>query len=437
MTATDQEYDDFCRRLFRHQEQAFKLGTDRIRAALDAHGAPDRSYRSIIVAGTNGKGSVSAFLHAGLVGSGLNVGLFTSPHLLDCRERIRVNGLPISRDDMAGLGLPLLDRWIEHAPEEKRLTFFEILTLMACLYFRERGVDLAVFEVGLGGRLDATNALDRSLAVVTPVGVDHINQLGDQVATNFAEKKAILRRDLPGVVCLPDGWTGEQTRQILADLEPRPLWLEDADFGVEGERLRVGCRSLPTGWIPLPGAHQRRNAACALAALEAARLSFRPEVADLERQPLLLARTRWPGRWTALAIAGKSIHLDCAHNPQGARAAALAIDQLLGRPVTLIMAVMARKQHTLMLDALLPHAERVVAVPLSDSDALPAGVLAEAVQARGVPCLVAPTLREGLQQALALEEPVVCLGSIYLAGEVLRLAGLSVEDLEVLAGMGR
>ncbi len=385
-----------------------------MRAALDAEGAPDRQFSSVLIAGTNGKGSVASLMHAGLLGAGYRVGLFTSPHLVDVRERIRVDGEPIGVGDFVELGERVLSAWAEGADESARLTYFELITLIAMLHFAETGVHIAVVEVGLGGRLDATNTLDPCVSIVTPVALDHTRWLGDDLATIFSEKLAVLRRARPAVVCRPSGWDVERTLAAASQLEASPLMVEGRDFEALDEH---------PGWLHFAGQHQRQNAAVALAGLSS--LGLRPQPGDL-------GRARWPGRWTEVDVGGP-VWVDCAHNPESAAVSATLIRELAPEGATLVVGASADKDIAGIAAALATTAPRLVATAVDSARAMEAAPVAAAFEASGVPTRVVDGVESALAAARTHADPVVALGSIYLVGKLLELARLSAEELPVLA----
>lgn len=433
-------------RLFRQNEHTIKLGLERIRHALDSEGSPDAAFDTLLIAGTNGKGSVAALCHAAFASCGVRTGLFTSPHLVDVRERIRVDGAPINEARFAALGDDILARWGEGAEVGERLTYFELLTLMAARHFRDEGVEVAVVEVGLGGRLDASNALARSLSVITPVSRDHEQYLGEGIPRIFAEKAAILRPENPGVVCLPLDWRPEDLDAALPSGAASPLDIEGRAFGAgeEGGPLWVGDTTFPGDWIPFAGAHQRRNAACALAALrrwrELPKARGATMLPPLPELPPHLARARWPGRWSDLGATrsgGGRLIVDCAHNAHAAEVAAQALRArfapgLRTTPPTLVLGLSADKDADAILGALAPCVGRCVATAADNPRALPAHAVAERARAHGLAVDVVPGAADALAHAEAREGDVIALGSIYLVGEILAARGLAPEDLHVL-----
>ncbi|HEX5827064.1 MAG TPA: cyanophycin synthetase, partial [Candidatus Limnocylindrales bacterium] len=318
-----------------------RLGLGRVRALLRELGNPEREVRGALVAGTNGKGSVIALAGSALRAAGYRVGETPKPHLVTYRERIVVDGRPIPADDFAALVaevLPVADRV---APRLGPPTEFELLTAVMFLHFSRTPLDLALVEVGLGGRLDATNAWDGGIAALTNVGLDHTAQLGPTIATIAREKVQIVKRGDIAVT----GADGEALAMMrrrcarlgvpLAVAAPAPIlgWSRDA--------LRVELPGLGAVDVGLRGRHQAANVAVAdamLDALEAAGLAT--VTADARRRGY--ADARWPGRLELVETEGREVLLDGAHNEDGARALAQALDDLrphLGPgPLTLVWA---------------------------------------------------------------------------------------------------
>ena len=428
-------YAAFCERLFRQNEFSVKLGVDRMRRALDSEGAPDDHYLALHVAGTNGKGSVASLCHAGLIGAGYKVGLFTSPHLVDVRERIRVDGAPIAKNHFLDIGSYVLDEWSETRAREDRLTYFEILTLIAAMHFQSEAVDVVVFEVGLGGRLDATNAVDPDLAVITPVALDHTKHLGSDIESVFGEKAGILRRDVPAVLCRPDRWSAAQVRHAVEGTGAAPLCVEGEDFSFSQGVASVMGEGVAVDWVGLFGEHQKRNAACALAALAMWRRQIAPDVPTVMELLPDLARARWPGRWQCVEWEGTPIVVDGAHNPHAACVAATAIRQQWSDRVTLLFAVSRNKDHLAIFQTLSPVVAEVICVPVNNPRVeQPAHNAAVASQC-GIPSRVAPSLTVALEWARASERPIVALGSLYLVGDILRAVGHTTDTLEILVDL--
>jgi dihydrofolate synthase/folylpolyglutamate synthase len=402
------------------------LKLDRMRAALDLRGHPEAGLAAIHVAGTNGKGSTAAMLDAILRAAGRRTGLYTSPHLVDFCERIRVDGRTIPRGDVVAL-VGELRAALE--PAGVRLTHFEFTTLLAFEWLARRRVDVAVVEVGLGGRLDATNVVRPAVTAITSIGLDHEAWLGHDVATIAGEKAGIAKAGVPLVL-------GRVPREAAATIRARaaavgaPLvavgddaTIEPADdgdvFTAPGVRW-TGLR------IALPGAFQRANAAVALAA---AALLPRALAVDGTAVRRGLAAVRWPGR---LAVVGERprVVLDGAHNPDGAAALAGELPALAGTgPVTLVFAAMADKAWPAMLAPLVPHVARVICTRVGRRAADPASLAASLAVA--VPAVAVAEPRAALATALATtpaDGTVVVTGSLFLVGEAYAALGIRLFE---------
>jgi dihydrofolate synthase / folylpolyglutamate synthase len=315
-----------------------EMGLDRVRRALARLGDPQRRYLTVQIAGTNGKGSTAAMAEAILRRAGLQTGLYTSPHLARFTERIRVSGREADGDRLAAL-----DVGVQACGE--RLTYFEIATVLGFLTFAEAGVDVAVLETGLGGRLDAVTCCQPLATAITSIGIDHTDYLGATLADIAREKAGILK---PGVPCFVGGVSPEAAAVIAgaAAAVGAPLRWLGTDF------------SAPAEHVGLAGPHQADNAAVALAlaGAVAARLDRK---LDAPTVAAALGDVRWPGRLERLA---DDLWVDCAHNAQGARALAAALPGIAGgRPVTLLMSVARDKDTDGILDALAPIARRLIA----------------------------------------------------------------------------
>ncbi len=396
------------------------LGLERIRALLARLGHPEEAYPVALVGGTNGKGSVSRALAAILEEAGLRVGLYTSPHLVRFSERIQVQGSPIAEEKL----LALLEEVHPHA-EALGASFFEIATATALLHFAREGVEFAVLEVGMGGRLDATNAAEPILSVVTNIGRDHLEVLGPTLKDVAREKAGIFRK---GVLALTAA-RGEGLLALKEEAKARgtPLWVLGEEFRMEGVRAlpqglgftlrleRTGeARPLKT---PLLGPHQAEN--LALAALAGRLLG-----ASWEAVERGLLRAENPGRLQRLFYGGKELILDGAHNPEGA----LALEEALRfhgfLPAALVLSFSREKDHAAMAEALRGLGPVVLTRHASPRSQDPRALLPLFPGA-----LVEESPMGALERAFALAERVVVAGSLYLVGEVLRgLEGLPPEE---------
>ena len=383
-----------------------KFGLEAMRALVEALGHPERSYPSLLIAGTNGKGSVAAYVDAVLGTSGLRTGLYTSPHLVRVHERIAVDGRAISGPALGravGEVANAAERLVAKGVLAQHPTYFEVLTAAAFDHFRRRRVDVAVLEVGLGGRLDATNVAEPMASAIVSVDLDHQEFLGGSLAEIAAEKAGVLRAGRTTVL-------GPLADEARIAIEQRAR--EVGARLVSGE---AGTRALE-GLRPLPGAHQRANLLVAIRLLEEAKAAGLP--VDLGRLSEGIAATRWPGRleW----IAGTPpLLLDGAHNPAGARA--LAAELRAHRPFVLLFGAMADKDLESMSQALFALASGLVlTAPRMERAASPAEVAARA-GASAKDAVLEPNVRKALQAAREMAGPdrlVVIAGSLYLVGEV-------------------
>jgi dihydrofolate synthase / folylpolyglutamate synthase len=392
-------------RLFLLEQFGIKLGLDNITTLVDALGRPDRSFPSVHVAGTNGKGSVSAMVERGLRAAGHRTGRYTSPHLVAIEERIAIDGMAIAGslfDTVTAEVLALVDRLraagtLSHAP-----TFFETTTAIAFEVFRRAEVSAAVVEVGLGGRFDATNVIAPALCAITSIAFDHERHLGNSLAQIASEKAGIIKAGVPVVVGrMPDeaiAVIDEVARAINAPV----VHATPAD---DGEAVNLA----------LPGAHQRDNAAVAVEMLRV----WRDVRGDIKREHILSALTdvEWPARleWLRVPALG-DVLLDAAHNPAGATALADYVLATVG-PMPIVLAAMKDKDVDRIVRALAPAVSRFVATAADSPRTLTPRELATriATVAPTIPCHwcddAGAALREACQQGRAM-----VAGSIFLVG---------------------
>ena len=386
--------------LYATQITGIKLGLDTVRRMLDA--VAFRTDAKILhVAGTNGKGSVCAMLDAVCRAQGLRTGLYTSPHLVSFRERVRLDGRPIPESSVAE-GLTRLKELT--TDWDVSPTFFELATVLALDWLQDQHVDVIILETGLGGRLDATNALTPAVSVLTPIDFDHMAWLGDTLEAIAGEKAGIIKPRVP-VVSAPQ--------------EPEAAAVVARVAAEQNAPLHVVTDPLPADWpLALPGTHQRVNAALALAALDAAGI-----VTTETARHAGLAQVEWPGRFQRLEN-GKVI-LDGAHNPAAARRLARTWHEEYGdhHRATVIAGMMGDKDIPAVCRALAPLAARVVAVPVRNPRAAPPGEIqaAFASVAPGLETSVAASVEDALDRARGFPEVTLVTGSFFLVGEALAL----------------
>ena len=375
-----------------HATQFFgiKLGLENTRRLLESGGHPERGLKIIHVAGTNGKGSTCAMLDAILRAAGHRVGLYTSPHLVDFRERIRVDGEMIPQAETAS-GLARIhgacSGW-EHSP-----TFFEISTALALAHFAESGCDYVILETGMGGRLDATNAVMPVVSVITPLAMDHAEWLGDSIPKIAAEKAGIIKAGVP-VVSAPQ----------------EPAAAAVLDSKAAGEGTSVSYVSHPwSGRVALSGTHQNWNAALALAAVRACGTNVSEEAVARA-----LGEVVWPARFQRI---GERIVLDGGHNPHAASALVSAWRQAFGtKRATVVFGALNDKDYAAMIAALQPIAEEFLFVPVASPRSADPALFPPLCSA---PSRCCDGLPAALKLAVSGSRPVLITGSLFLAGEAL------------------
>ncbi|MEX2536457.1 MAG: Mur ligase family protein [Trueperaceae bacterium] len=399
--------------LFERQRLGMTMGLERVRELLAAVGNPHDSFRSLLVGGTNGKGSTARVLAQCLVAQGGRVGLYTSPHLSRIGERFMVAG----REAARGTVSEVVGR-VRGQAERQGASFFEVLTAAACLHFEEEGVETAVMEVGLGGRFDATNALDPQLSIITGISLDHTELLGDTSAAIAREKAGILR---PGRLSLTAA-TGDALAVLKEEAAglTTPLWVLGEEIEAHGEQLawqgqRVNV-SCPAGEVagrsPLVGHHQQSNIALAIAAALA--LGVLPAASQRG-----LAAASWPGRLERVPYRGRWLVFDGAHNAEAAVALGVALNELEKSPYTLIVGAGRDKELPAIAAALAPGAGRVFATRARHSPRARSAREVATLFKEGAEACEDPG--EALSAALAATPElgtIVIAGSLYLVGEL-------------------
>jgi dihydrofolate synthase/folylpolyglutamate synthase len=436
MTAPPLGYDQAVEALRSRGRFGISLGLERIAALLEELGHPERQLHGALIGGTNGKGSVVALARAALGAAGLRIGTMPKPHLVSYRERIAIDGRPLRRDRFAAAVASVLPAVDTVAGRLGPPTEFEVLTAAAFAELARAGVDLALVEVGMGGRLDATNALDPGVAVVTNVQHDHERHLGSTLAAIGAEKAAIIKAGNLAVT----GATGRGLRPILDRCDRLGVQLRRAGpgqayqadvrhAGWDGLLLDVVTpeRELRELRVGLLGSHQAANAAVALALLDALREDGRRRDAPLPLDDAAIRRgfatARWPGRLELLKrTAFGRVLLDGAHNPAGARALASALEELDVRRFPLVLGAMRGKRVTAMLRALAPLEPRPVFTRIEDPGAMAPADLLRTWRRLGRGGTHASTPAAALARAAELRadanQPLVVAGSLYLVGAV-------------------
>jgi dihydrofolate synthase / folylpolyglutamate synthase len=413
--------------LFARTGGGFKFGLERMGALLAALRAPQQRFASVHIAGTNGKGSSAAIAEAVLRAKGLRVGKYTSPHLVDFGERIVVDGRPMPAAAVADF----VERWTPLV-ERVGATFFEATTAMAFDWFARAEADVAVVEVGLGGRLDATNVLVPRAAGVTSIGYDHTEYLGTTLEEIAAEKAGVFKPNVPAVI-------GETDPRIAALLAERARAAGASDVVTVGEDvrladIRVGARgtsfSLTVGGehrrmhMALAGAHQALNAAFTVALLRAAGGEF---ATTLDAIGAVLPTVRIPGRFQRV----NSFIFDVAHNAGGAEVLADTLAAVMPRrPIVAVFCVLRDKDWRGMVGQLAPHVDRFV---VTDAPTVPAsrawdlGEVAAFLSGRGIAADAVPVFDDALARARRIGKTVLVTGSFHTVGDA--MARLQVSPL--------
>ncbi len=409
--------------LFGLERLGMKFGLASIATLCEALGNPQDQFRSVLVAGTNGKGSVTAMTEHALRVSGYRSARYTSPHLVHIEERFTIGGAdvaPAALRDATGAVGEVVQQLVAGGRLEALPTFFEVTTAIAFELFRRAQVEIAVLEVGLGGRLDATNVVTPIAAAVTSIDFDHQAQLGHSLESIAFEKAGIVKPGIP-VVCGP---LPAEADAVVADVcAARGARLVRAagrvaiDEQAGALRFSTASRTLDHVRLALPGVHQRDNAAVALALLEAlAEPGF--TVTDAAARAGL-ERVRWPGRLEHVSWRGADVLLDAAHNPSGARALAAYLDAIGWTGITLLFGAMRDKDVNGMLQPLVSRSARVVCTTAPSPRALPADELAARAARLAAPGTRVDAVGDpaaALAHARALGGPIVAAGSIFLIG---------------------
>jgi dihydrofolate synthase/folylpolyglutamate synthase len=406
-------YPDSVRFLYAlgNEIKSVKFGLDRIRAVLEALGNPQRAFRVVHVAGTNGKGSTCAMIDAGLRASHLNepirTGLYTSPHLIEPTERIHVDGIAVSREQFQR-AFAIVHEVALNLDLDCHPTYFETVTAMAFWLFRELRVETAVIEVGLGGRLDATNVVEPALTAITPIDFDHEAWLGSTIESIAREKAGILKPGVPAVFARQRPEAAAVLDQRAAELGiavARAADFEIRDLEIDARGSKFTIAGLSYIECPLAGEHQVDNAVTAALALESLGIS-----------PRGIAETRWPGRLEVVAP-NPDIILDGAHNPAGARALARYLARFYShRKIWMIYAAMRDKAIEEIAGILFPIAAELIFTTAGSSRALRPEALVE-IAGRGETA-ESPAAAVDLARTRAQSDDVIVItGSLFLVGE--------------------
>jgi dihydrofolate synthase / folylpolyglutamate synthase len=429
-----------------------KFDLAHVRILLEALEHPERKFPSVLIAGTNGKGSTAATLAAILEASGYRTGLYTSPHLVRINERVRIDGAAISDDDFAGIH-DLVDRTAERLVSENELpwhpSFFEMLTAIAFEYFARERVAIAVLEVGMGGRLDATNVVEPLVSVITDISLDHQKFLGDTITEIAREKAGIIRAGRPTVTLPQTPEANDILGRAMLELDARavsavpyvpPVSPNSAQYLHPSPREKAGyIARYPLQVMgkeisvetPLVGRHQLRNIALAIAAAEELSREGFPGVtgASIEQG---IRETHWPGRFQVLPATADhpEVVFDVAHNPAGAWALRSTLSATYeDRPLVFVYGAMRDKAIGEIAEILFPLADRVIATHAENPRAASPAEIREAAHRVAVEIDEAadvPSALEMARSAAGTRSLVVVTGSIYIVGEAMRALGARI-----------
>jgi len=425
-------------RSYRYSAEVFELS--RVEALLSRLGDPHLQYQCVHIAGTKGKGSVSALLESCLRNAGYRTGLYSSPHLERFTERIRVNGVDIGEDHVAHM----VDRIKPHVAEIDGLTTYELITAIGFLYFAETTIDFAVVEVGLGGRLDATNVLQPLVSTITSISYDHMHLLGDSLSDIAREKAGIIKPGIP-VVSSPQQYEVEVVLKETAKKNGSPFiqvgkdWhFSPGNHSLIGQSLYIWSVEeqplmdvfVESGgneeWVPpryetsLLGYHQVVNAATSYAVLDVLNNNGVEIGEDNIKEGF--RTVSWPGRFDVICI-DPIIVVDSAHNRDSALKLRIALDDYFpGQPITLVFGASEDKDIQGMFTELLPRVRKVIVTQASHPRAADMVELAKLAREYGIRVEEIPTVSQALQHAIQnakIEEVILAAGSIFVAGEVL------------------
>lgn len=421
-------YEQCLKYLEKIQNLGIKFGLDNVRTLLASFDNPHDKYASLVVAGTNGKGSVCAMLTEILTLHGLRVGLFTSPHLVRVEERIRIGRTLISSRSFCRI-LTSLKEKIEELIDRKKLlsppTYFELLTCLALVYFEKQKVDMAILEVGMGGRFDATNVVNPVLSVITTISKEHQKFLGESLSQIAFEKAGIIKPDVH-VIC------GVEVREAYETIKKRAEELGTPFLGVfdrkgafRVQKTRRGCsfvyqtenseyRFSPS----LPGEHQGRNAAMAIEAAEQLSKNWK----GLEKNKIVegIEKTRWEGRLEVISR-NPLVVLDGAHNEEGAQALRKYVEDFLPSPLILVFAIMRDKEVANIADILFPLADKVILTRFPYFRASSPEEIREKTSKFQDRIILEPDVNRAIDLALRCGGSKGCIlvaGSLYLVGEI-------------------
>lgn len=414
--------------LFAQEASGIKFGLENTRELLERMGNPHQKFRSVHIAGTNGKGSVSAMTESVLREAGYVTGLYTSPHLVDFSERIRVCGEKISDHEFLKLAEEVKHHADEMLAESKKLTFFELTTVIAFAYFARKEVEIAVVEVGMGGRLDSTNVITPEACAITPISMEHAEFLGDTIAEIAAEKAGIIK---PGVPVVSSQQLDDAMEVIRAKADILTVAGEDSKFEIilsdsNGTEIFSDAVGMSLS-VPLIGSYQGDN--CALAVILLKELMNRGVYIPDEAFVSGLQKTRWPGRLETVSFNPRII-IDCTHTPAGAEVVASEVKRIFGK-VMLVFGILSDKDVNGVAAKFGPVSEEAFIVTPDSKRALPAELTAEFFEPY-TKVQIYSSLRDAISAAkdkAGRDGVVLITGSLYMAGEAMEVLNVSESIL--------
>jgi dihydrofolate synthase / folylpolyglutamate synthase len=430
-------YKESIQYLESYRKFGIRLGLSRMRHLLGLLGDPQKKFRSVHVAGTNGKGSVCAMTASVLKEAGYKTGLYTSPHLLDYTERIKINGRDIPRGRFAS-AVKKVKSVLDSGYSLKELpTEFELLTAAAFLYFAEKKTDIAVIETGLGGRLDSTNVVEPLVCAITNVELDHCRVLGSTVKKIAAEKAGIIKPGVPVVTACKNAEALNVVRAackknrctlIRCAGSGAEIKVEPVSSSVRGQTVNMFSkgRTVKDIKIPFLGSHQALNAAVAAGVLFALQ-RFYAECSRSVSSSVLrkgFARARWPARFQVTGRRPLTV-IDGAHNPSGIKELFKELAKFKTNKIFAVVGILKDKDYPGMIREICRHSGLVIAVSPESPRSCPAGLIASMSRKRGVPARTAGSPAEGLRLAMRLAgrcDAICVCGSLYTCAEVLQEA---------------
>jgi len=424
---TENDYRDTINFLYGLERFGILLGLDNIVSLLEKMGNPQKAFRSVHIAGSNGKGSTASFVNNIAMAAGLHTALYTSPHLNDFRERVRLDGRMISKDALVGT-----TKKVRGLYDPDRTTFFEFTTALAFDCISRFKADLAIVEVGLGGRLDATNTISPEVCVITDISLEHQDYLGDTITAIAREKAGIIKPNTPVVT----GASRDKARMVIREAALR-LSCPVREFGKDFRSVRTGTHSfryesrdlsIDNIELSMPGAHQTKNAALAVAVVEDLIGAGFAIGEDAVRTGIF--RTRFPGRFEVL-MTNPDVIIDGAHTVEGMRMLRSTLGKLYrGKKMLLILGMLKDKNCRELVDIIAPMAHEIMCVPPQSNRALEPRELSVLAARPGIAVDYRNSIEEGFRHLFSKagrDDVVVAAGSLYMIGPVRIACGCDNE----------